>query len=423
MLEREALQEWRRWWPMVLACLAGCAATGISTFPLAVLLKPLQAEYGWSRAQISLTTPIVSIMSLPLATFMGTLLDRWGGPRRLALVGLPWLVVAASLTAFAPPELWRWYGVWVLIALGVQFLLPLVWAAAIVRAFKASRGLALGVALSGGGASAAIYAPLSLWLLENFGVRAVYPGLAAVLLLVVGPLLLFAFKPPQLGLPSEKGGEPAEWGLSLRQAIRTRLFWLIVLIFGGFGVAYSAMNLHLLPMLTDKGLSAAQAASIVAVMGPSILVGRWAGGALLDRFPAKWIMLSALLIPAAGLLVLLDARGDFVISLVAAAMFAVSAGVEGDLLPFVLSRYFGPRAFGAIYGLGVAVFGAGNAIGPIGGGLLFDAVGSYDPGLIGMAILLAVGALASLTLGPYPEPSKATAEITTGCATAAEAAT
>ena len=401
----EKLREWRAGWPLILTGLAGSFCVSAHVYPLGVVMKPLAAEFGWSRAEISAGTTISAFVTLLLATFVGGALDRFG-PRPVALVGTFLSAGVMMLVTFAGPAIWTWYAIWTLYALVVVMILPIVWGKAIANAFHASRGLALGIGLSGAGFAAAIYPPLTLWLMNTFGLRGVFPGLGLFTLLTLGPLVVFAFKPPTALASAQAveaaGGGPG-WGFTLGQAVRTSLLWRIVLIMMTIAVATSAINLHLPSLLTDRGLSAAQAVSIVAAIGPSVLAGRWLGGVLLDRFHARWIASLFFLLPAVGCALLIDVAGGYAHGLAAAMLIGVSIGVEGDLLPFLLSRYFGLRHFGAIYGLGMAAFGAGYAIGPLAAGLIFDSSGSYSSGLLVLSGCLMVAGLVALTLHAYPD--------------------
>jgi len=405
MQKGAALREWREGWPLILTGLAGSTCVGAHIYPLGTVMKPLAAAYGWSRAEISAGATISSIVTMLLATFVGLLLDRYGA-RKVALVGTPLCAVVISLITFAGPEVWTWFVLWTLYALVVVLILPIVWGAAIASAFHASRGLALAIGLSGTGIAAAVYPPLTLWLLETFGIRGVYPGLGLFILVVLGPLVLFAFKPKSaavLARAAEAAGEKPLWGLTLRHAMRTSMLWRIVLVLAVAAIVSSAINVHIQPLLTDKGLTPGQAASIAAAIGPSVLFGRWLGGVLLDRFHARWITITFYVLPALGCLLLVGFTGGYVRGLLAVVLIGLSVGVEGDLLPFLLSRYFGLRHFGAIYGLGMATFGAGYAIGPFAAGLIFDEAGSYNTGLIAVAVALTAAGLVALTYGRYPD--------------------
>lgn len=403
-----AAAEWRTGWPLVLTCLIGTACTGAHLYPLGVMMQPLQAAHGWSRAEISTAATIGSMCTLLCSFGVGLLLDRFG-PRRVALVGAPMAGITTALVAFAGPTIWSWYALWTLYALSIMLILPMVWGAAIARGFEASRGLALAIGLSGAGVASVVYPAITLFLLETLGLRAVYPGIALITLIVLCPMVWFLFRPRATATPSVAATAAVADGLSLPQTIRAGLFWRIVLTVAISGVAASAVNVHFQPLLRDAGLTPVQAVSCASVLGLSVIAGRWGGGLLLDHFHARWVASGMFALSALGVGLLLNFDGSYPRALLAAALIGLSIGGEGDLLPFLLSRYFGLRSFGSIYGLGIAAFGAGYATGPLAAGLLFDRFGNYSAGLTGAVTALCAVALVALTFGPYPKGPSASA--------------
>jgi len=404
--DRRALDEWRTGWPLILTGIMGSTCVGAQVYPLGVVMKPLAAAYGWTRGEISTASTISSFATLALSTLCGMALDRFG-PRRVALVGTPMCAIILCLAAFAGPAVWTWFAVWTLYAPFMVMILPIVWGAAIASHFHVSRGLALAIGLSGTGVAAAVYPPLTLWLLETFGLRGVFPGLGAFTALTLGPLVLFAFKPKPPGTPApdpqDRGPAPAAaWGLTLREAMRTTLLWRVVLVMAVAALTASAINLHLQSLLTDRGVTPEKAVTIVAAIGPTTLLGRGLGGVFLDRVHARWIAAISFLLPAVGCLMLANFHGAYWQGFAAASLIGFAIGIEGDLLPFLLSRYFGLRSFGAIYGLGMAIFGGGYALGPTIAGLLFDTLRSYDPFLLVIAGMLFAAGLVALSYGRYP---------------------
>ncbi len=410
MREGKALTEWRSYWPLVLTGLMGTTTTGAHVYSLGVVMKPLAAEYGWSRAEIAFAITITSGTAMCLLTFVGILVDRLG-PRRVALAGVPLTAAMMTLVVFAGPSIWSWFGIWFIYGLAVMLMHPVVYGPAIASAFNASRGMALGIGLAGSGIASLVYPSLTLWLLITFGLGGVYPGLALFTLLTMGPLVLFAFKPPAVHAGAKASstiqpGEPPDsapaWGMTLREAIRNSLFWRIVLTMAISAMTMSGINIHLVSLLTDGGRSTAWAVGIVAVIGPAVLVGRLLGGYLLDRVHARWIAMTFLLLPALGCILLVSFTNSFLLCAAAAAFFGLSKGVEGDLLPYALARYFGLRHFGALYGLAMAIFSGGYATGPLAAGIIYDLTGSYQGALIGISAALLVAGLVTVTFPRYP---------------------
>ncbi len=399
----EALREWKGGWPLVLTAVFGTTAVGAHVYSLGVMMKPLSEAFGWSRAGISAATMITSLATIALIPAIGLLVDKFG-PRRVALIGVPLSALAMGLVAFSMPSMPLWMGAWALYATFAVTLNPVVWVTGVAPAFKASRGLAFGIAVSGSGVSAAIYPILALWLFSHFGLRGVYPGLGLATLLVLFPMVVFLFKPPRIDktAPEQPAAPAGAWGWTAARAVRTFSFWRIAILMAVAAMVTSGVITHLPPLLTDGGLTPGQAVGVAAIMGPSVLAGRWLGGWLLDRVHGRWVAFASLLAPAVGCVMLLNYDGDYSRAVIATLLVGLASGVEGDLLPFLLSRYFGPRHFGAIYGMGMAMFAGGYALAPMAAGALFDATGSYDLTLSMLAILLTGAALLAISLGRYP---------------------
>jgi predicted MFS family arabinose efflux permease len=191
-------------------------------------------------------------------------------------------------------------------------------------------------------------------------------------------------------------------GLTAGQALRTRQFWGIALGLGLVGVVVYGLQVHLVPMMTDRGLTADQAGILLVVFGLASLVGRVAGGLLLDRVHASVIGPIVMIAPIAGMFFL---QPPFTGAAVAVAFIGVAFGVEGDLLALLITRYLGTRHFGRILGLVQAAFLLGSALGPLLLGLGYDLLGSYDPVIPVLMGVLVAGAILIATLGRYVHPA------------------
>jgi len=397
------LREWRSHWPLVLSCLAGSTIASKQISTTGVLMKPLHEAFGWTRGQVSATVTFSSIATVLFSIGVGALTRRVG-PRRVALVASPLSAAAFAAIGFTGPSLWTYYAVFAIFAAVQVASGPIIWATAVTSKFKASRGAALGVGLSGIGVASLIYPSAAVWLLEHsgYGWRGVFVGLAAADMLLLLPLLIVAFHP---STPREAITVVAVsnlGGASLGEAVRTGVYWRVTLVLIVAALTVSTMMIHLLPLLTDKGVSVVTAASVVAVAGGSTVVGRCLGGFLLDHIHARWITPAFFLLPALGCVLLSRFSGNYLQAVIAAALIGGSAGVEGDMLPFLLGRYFGRRDYPRIYGLTMVLYSLGYALAPVAAGFLFDATGSYKGFLVTLSGLLVLAAAVSASFGPYP---------------------
>jgi predicted MFS family arabinose efflux permease len=280
---------------------------------------------------------------------------------------------------------------------------PLGYTKAIAAWFDRRRGLALGVALAGVGLGGMIVPQIAQALISSLGWRGAYACLGALMLVVAFPAVALWIREP---LPGEgehhravAGNLP---GSTVRDAVRTPRFWLLAAAFFLVAMALLGSSAHVVPLLTDRGLSPAVATATFGLFGLSTLIGRVATGFLVDRIFAPYIAAVFWFAPVAGFALLMSGTG----LLPATGVFLIGLGLgsEVDMLAFLNSRYFGQRAFGQLYGYFFMSFALGGACGRFLGGYLFDVAGSYGPALIGAAVAL-VAAVALLSrLGGYVYP-------------------
>jgi predicted MFS family arabinose efflux permease len=189
-------------------------------------------------------------------------------------------------------------------------------------------------------------------------------------------------------------------GTTVSQALRSWIFWLLVLVVLAAAIAFNAVVVHVVALLTDRGVAPVRAALVVSVMGAAGLAGRLLTGWLIDRFRATLVSAALLAIAAVGIF-LLASDSSFTAAVVAASLIGFGMGGELDVSPFLLSRYFGLRSLSSLYGWIWTTMGAGGAIGAVVMGRAFDASGSYDSILIGIAAMTIIAGALMLTLPGY----------------------
>lgn len=402
--KKVALAEWRTGWRYVICNDFGQMCLNINTYTTGLMIKPLGEAFGWSRSEVSAAMVIFAIMTFFCAPFAGMLIDRHGA-RRVCLIGAPLTGLSLVGMGLSGPSVWSWFLAWAAFGIFSLFLGSQVWAAAISRHFDVSRGLALAVGFSGNGLGALFWPPFTVALIEHYNWRAAYFGMAAVVGIGLTVFVYVLLRGPAAMPSAPKAGNAklheAE-GLTLRQALATSLFWRISVALGLMGSCVAAMIIHLSPLMTDKGMTAVQAAGVMTILAPTVIAGRITGGWLLDRFHGRYVMAAMFLAPAAACVTLVGYDGAYERALLAAALIGLTAGVEGDLLSYLAGRYFGVRKLGTIYGAMIGVFTVGYGCAPFVAGTVFDRLGGYDPALIGMTAILLLCIPFALTLGRYP---------------------
>jgi len=368
-----------------------------------VFLKPMSAEFGWTRAMTSGSFSLVMVVSGLLFIVTGRLNDRYG-PRIISIVAGLFLSLGFSLLSQIS-ALWQLYLLYgVFFAMGMSGgLVPL--ASTVARWFVKSRGMMTAITLSGVGAGALIGPPVASHLVSNYGWRNAYliMGIVALVLIMVAAQFLRR-DPSQKGLfpygESEAGTGSLNLdveGTSLSQATRTGQFWMLGFIYLCFGFGSAATLVHIVPYATDLGISPLAAASILAIIGGVGIVGRLGIGRVSDRIGNKSSLIACFILLAVAFLWLLFAKELWMLRLFA-VIFGIGWGGIAIIVSPIVAELFGLRAHGVILGtvtVGLAVGGAG---GTLIAGYVFDTASSYYPVFLAYTVLSIIGLILALFL-------------------------
>jgi len=401
--------EWRRHGAVLLPCLAGMMLSGLYGYSLGVMILPLEQEFGWSRAQISIGPLIISCIALLAGPVVGIGIDRIG-PRPIAIAGVALTCAALAFISTTSPAIEAWWLRWALLGLAVPLISPTVWTTAINSLFDANRGKALAFVLCGTGLVGTIAPPLANALVEGHGWRMAVVLLAGGSALAVLPLVLLFFRSAKdRGRAAASKAAPELSGLSAREGFRSAIFYKLAVAFFVFGTGAIAMTTIVVPLLRSKGFGAGEAAAMAGLVGIGSLAGRVAGGFLLDWIDAKKVAAGSVMAPmlsCALLIALTDPAGNSgsaMQAMAACLLLGLAVGTEVDACSYLAARHLGMRSFGALFGTmnGVLLFGTGLA--PVIANYVYDVTHSYDPVLWGLLPLCALSVLLFLSLGPYPE--------------------
>jgi cyanate permease len=235
-------------------------------------------------------------------------------------------------------------------------------------------------------------------IISQSGWRAAYASLGGLGLLLGLPLSWRYIH--ERGAIESETTVVAHSGMTWQQGLRSFAFWIITAILFVSSISMNGAITHLSALLTDRGLTAGNAALCASILGGSSLLGRVVVGWLLDRFFGPRVALVINLITALGIF-LLPRATSFPAGCLAAALIGVGAGGEAATTPYLLTRYFGLRAFSTLYGLTWTFYAAAGAIGPVILGRAFDATGSYTSLLTLLAAALGLAAVTNLLLPRY----------------------
>ncbi len=405
--------ELQRGWRLIVACCTGviCSSIVLPYYSIGALVVPVTESFGWSRAQFQSAILFSSGLGALTAPLVGWLIDRYG-VRRVGLPGLAGLSVGFAIAATMDGALWLLYLAYGSMAILGAGTIPVTWTRSITHNFFRRRGLALGLTLTGTGICAALVPHYVVFLVEQFGWRAAYVGLALIPVLVGLPVVFLWLR--DLRADSAPPAELApETGITVGQAARGYRFWVLLCSILLAYMGFSGIGPNLFPALTDDGFSSTDAASVASVFGLSIMAGRVIVGYLVDRFWAPGVAFAALLMPVVGSWWFTASPG-FVEAACATFLIGFAAGAELDLMSFLAARYFGLKHYGKIYSVLYAALAVCSGTAPMLFAWVFDQTSSYDLGFAVAAGFFACASLMVLALGRYPTLHRAEASPSAG---------
>jgi MFS family permease len=372
------------------------AAAGVRTAPQ-VLIKPLEAEFGWLRADISLAVA-VSILWFGLgAPLSGTLVGRFG-LRAIMAVGL--LVIAAGLELMLwMDSLWQLHLFWGLIAgVGTGMLANVLGAIVANRWFVRHRGLIVGLMGAASAAGQLIFINAMIALNNRNGWRAAMQVVAIAMAALVAPVLLFIREWPR-DVGQRPLGEDADASVaastaaeddrrtSLTDALRTRDFWLLAASF--FICGYTTNGLigtHLLPHSIEHGFASEVAGSAIAIMGVFNIIGTLTSGWLSDRYDNR-ILLACYYGFRALSLLFLPLVADYGSLLIFAIVYGLDWIATVPPTINLTAQRFGRASVGVLYGWIFFSHMVGAAVAAYLGGVLRDSLGDYTLAFLSAAVL------------------------------------
>jgi MFS family permease len=398
------------WWVVFGATIGMIVSNGpILQFTFGVFLKPVTREFGWNRGTMAAAIVICHLLGAIATPFLGRMIDRFGIRRvTLPFIALFALATAAiSRTPASPIAFMMLYAVCGLVSSGQA---PQPYVKAISAWFDSKRGLALGIATAGIGIGAALMPQLARLLIDKFGWRSAYVGLGIVTFALAFPAVALFVREPDGYLERFRQGSstiPSEdtvTGMTVGEAVKSSArFWIIAVTALLVATAVNGTIAHIVPLLTDRGLSNQLATLVLTASGLALIGGRLLGGYLLDRFFGPYVAACFFLLPFVGV-ALLGSGSTGVVPEVAAIGLGLGLGSETALIAFLAGRYFGMRHYGEIYGYLFAVFLFGSGLGPWLMGVCFDATGSYNIALGAFGLALLVASFLISRLGPYAYP-------------------
>jgi len=364
-------------------------------YTFAIFLKPLAAEFGWSREGVSAAFSIAALAVAACSPPLGWLLDRYPA-RRIILPCLAIFGCAFASLSLLTRHLWHLYAVFLILGMVGNGTAHLAYSRVLTTWFRERRGVAFSILLGGGAVGAMVLPPIAEALIHAVGWRASFAILDAGVLAIGLPC---GAQVRERSRVARSIAVPAT-GVSVSDGVRSRTFWIVVAALFLISVSQNGAITHLPAVLTDRGISAGNAAFAVSAMGASILTGRLLTGWLLDRYFAPRVGVCLFALSALGTFLLAGAH-SLTLGIGSAALIGFGMGGEGDVTPYLLSRYFGLRSFSTLYGFTWTAYAIAGAVGPIVMGRAFDVSGSYRTLLLQLAVATLAAAALMLLLPRY----------------------
>ena len=370
---------------------------GLSSGPVwsgvGVWIKALELHFGWSRAQLTGAFSMAQLEGSIIGPLMGYLIDRLGS-RRMVLIGM--VITGVGFLIFSRTEnLFTFYLSYGLIMLGTAAGTWLPYMTVVNRWFVRRRGLAMAIAAEGSPLGGLVLVPILAWAVTpgNHGWNVTAQWIGVVFLCLAWPMSrLIRERPEDYGLlpdgdsshqaasrTARAAGRPApddQLQFTARQAIRTHAFWLITFGHACSTILFATMTVHLVPMLTDQGLSLQSAAYVFSVVMGSAAIFQLVGGYVGDRIPINIAIAIFGFIQAGGFLMAVLVN-SFPMAMLFAVTFGAGFGGRNPLTTAIRGEYFGKNAFATITGISSAPMYAFMLAAPLFAAFLFDATDSY----------------------------------------------
>lgn len=364
---------------------------GVGYYGLAVFLKPLQEEHGWSNSAVSGAVSMYFLTSGITAAYFGPHVDK-RGPMGFMTAGFLLVGGAAMLIGFVQ-ALWQLYAVYLLLALGFGMSSNVAVNAIMTRWFMVRRARAMSVSSTGISLGGVLFAPLGAWLVGQGGLELATPVMGLLVLAVTLPVLwaVIAFDPRQMGLHPD-GIDPTvslaqtsarmdsasqlrEW--TRHDAMRKLSFWAVLVAFTLVLISQTGFVIHQVSFLEERLGSRNAAALALSTTAFGSIVARLIVGLFADALDKRWLAAVLFVIQASAVLLVL--RVDGVVATYALTLtFGFTIGNIYMMQSLLVSEIFGMVSFGAVFGIVALAGQAGSGLGPFVVGFLEDRTGSYD---------------------------------------------
>ena len=388
-------------WFVVGACFATTFTLGEAMWTFGIFFKPLENEFGWSRAVVSSGYTVFLIGYAISAITTGRLADRYN-PRPILFVSA--LLAGISTSLCSQVHAISQLRIFLFIAGlggGATFAVP---TSVVQRWFyqKRNAGLALGIVVAGVGMGALAFAPLINYLILSYGWRSTYliAGILYLLIIAVSSLVIKPSPVKPKTISPDQGALPNSVSIPMwttAKALTTPSFIGVAFVTATVILAFQVLMVHLVPHATDAGISPTVSAAALGLLGGLSVPGRIMSGFMADRI--RWQITLALSCfgMALSLLWLLFLKEAWMLYCFV-SFYGLCHGLRVPANVGILGDFFGMHSLGELIGIVSATGMIIAAFVPYIVGFVFDTIGSYSIALIIVMVLLLSSGIAACSM-------------------------
>lgn len=392
-----------RWWTVVAGAMGSAVGAGIVIlYTFGIFAKSFAAEFGWGRAVYSFCQTSFLVTTGFGTVTLGLLIHRWG-VRRPSMIFVAVFAATIALLPVLPGTPGLFYAAFALLGMSGAAATAMPYAISVSGWFDRNRGLALGLINMGAGLGSAMAPQYANYLDQRYGWRIGLLGIAGpVAIVALSGLFFFVREPPFA--QNIRGADECH----SHDYLWTRQFWLIALAVVGISIATFGVMGSLVTLLGDRHVDTASIAKVLSTAGLSSWCARVLVGFAMDRIFAPYIAAATFILAFVGLVLTGSASARWGL-LCAAALIGFALGGEGDLLTFLVSRYFDSGNYSRVLGAMWVVWAWGGGLGTWLMGITYQATQSYAIALSCFGLILLVAAVLVCCLGPYTHGQKSRA--------------
>ncbi len=400
------------WWIALGVAVVMFATVGVGFYGLAVFLRPLQDENGWSNAAVSGATGLYFSLSGLAGFLVGPLVDR-RGPLRPMAIGITMVGLSAMALARVD-QLWQLYAVYAVQAVAFGLAGQVATNAILARWFVTKRAKAISISATGVSLGGVVLAPLGTFLIGRGGVSLAAVVMGVLVIVIALPIVatVLVWDPTHIGLAADAGApDPGVHNASLTADVQRRVwtrteaagtvaFWAVLAAFLLGLAAQTGFLLHQIAFLTERFGSANRAAFALSVTALGSVVARIALGQVADQLDKRVLTAGLFAVQGAAVLGLL-ATESLVATYVLVMIVGFTIGNIYMMQTLLVGELFGMVSLATVFGvIGLAVQ-VGSGLGPLLIGLIEDRTGSYDAAFaVGAGVLFAAAAIVLAARAP-----------------------